>query len=182
MSVKKLLKFSLVFSLVLSMLFGTSIITSADSGASALPKKESSLHQYYYKLYAPKTQTTYKKFSAATQPISVIKKQNSDLIFYGGMITGGGAFAGLLQTAKNTPYVGAGVRIVSGVGGGMILAGSFGQLKYDKFKKGSQVKHVTYFKWTNAARLEYQVKVKSWVEYKEKKVSKVKTSYFSKKL
>lgn len=179
-SMNKLLKLGLAFSIILSTLLGSSIYTSADSGASALPSKDSALHQYYYKLYAPKTQTTFKKLSTATQAISSIKQQNKKLIFYGSVISGGGAFAGLFQTVKNAPYVGTGVRIVSGVGGAMYLVGTYGQVKYDSFKKGSQVKHQLYFKWTNAAKLEYQVKIESWVEYKGKKVSSVKTRYFSK--
>lgn len=178
----KILKSSLVFSLILTMFIGSSNFASADSGESALPPKDSALHEYYYKLYAPKKQKTYKQIETATQPVSQILKENSDLTLYGGALVAGGTLSAQFKAIENLPYVGVGIKVANGVGSAMILTGTFGTVKYRDFVDGSEVKHKLYFKWTNTAKLEYDVKIESWVEYKGKKVSKVKTSYFSKSL
>lgn len=182
MRCNKIFKLSLVFTLVLAMFLGSTNFASADSGNSALPPKDSPLHEKYYKMYAPKTQTTFKLFSTSTQPVDKIVKESSNLMLYGGALAAGGTFAGVIKPIEKIPYVGLGIRVATGTGSAMVIVGTFGQVKYGDFKSGSIVKHKTYFKWTNAARLEYAVKVESWVEYKGTKVSPVKTTNFSKSL
>jgi hypothetical protein len=182
MNGNKFLKLSLVFSLILSIFLGSSNIAKADSGVSALPGKDSPLHEYYYKLYAPKSQTTFKAFSTASQPVSKILKESNELIIYGGILTGGGALAAPIKSIEKVPYVGLGIKYVAAVGGAMSIVGGVSYLSFNDFKKGSVVKHKTYFKWTNTARLEYAVKIESWVEYKGLKVTGVKTTNFSKSL
>ncbi|MGX8237406.1 hypothetical protein [Exiguobacterium undae] len=172
------LKSSLICSVILSSVLSFSHTASADSGESTLPKKDP--NSYYYKLYAPKSQTSYKQFSTAIQKVSDIKKDNSKLLMYGGIVSGGGAFGSSIKAIENVPYVGTAVRVATGTGGVMTVVGGFGQIKYSKFKKDSLVMHKTYFKWTNAARLEYDVKIKSWVQYKGKRITKVETRTFSK--
>lgn len=178
----KFLKTNLISTLVLSLLLGSANIANADSGSSALPSKDSALHESYYRLYAPKTQTTFKEFATASQPVANVLKQNNDILLIGGAVTGGGALANIVKGLEKVPYVGTGVRVATGLGGGLVLVGTYGIMSYDDFKKGSIVKHKIYFKWSNAARLEYDVKVESWVEYKGTKVTSLKTTNYSKTL
>lgn len=176
------LKTSFIPTLILSLFLGSSSIANADSGSSALPAQDSALHQSYYRLYAPKSQTTYKLFSTASQPVDKIIAEANNIRLVGGIVTGGGALANIVKGMANVPYVGTGVRVATGLGGAMVIVGNSTIMSYDNFKKGSIVKHNIYFKWTNAARLEYSTRVDSWVEYQGKPVTAVKTSYYSKTL
>lgn len=180
---KKSTQAFVAFSLALPLTFSFPILAYADSGYSALPPQDSAMHQRYYQMYAPKTQTTFKQFGVVTRNVDSIMKQNESLLFYGGNIMAGSTIATALAapTAKN-PYVSAGIAIVGGVGGAMYLMGSFGKASYENFKKGSVLKTVVYFKWTNAARLEYATMTQSWVEYNGIRVSEVKTGQYSKTL
>lgn len=178
----KFLKTSFISSLILSLLLGSANIANADSGNSALPSQDSPLHQSYYKTYAPKSQTTFKEFATASQPVDKIMKDANDIRLVGGILTGGGALANVVKGIANVPYVGTGVKAATGLGGAMVIVGNSTIMSFDNFKQGSIVKHKIYFKWTNAARLEYAVRVDSWVEYKGKPVTSVKTSNYSKTL
>lgn len=164
--------------LALPLVFGFPIIAQADSGYSALPPPEPALNQKFYQMYAPKTQTTFKKFREVTQSVDSIVKQNNDLVFYGGNIMAASAIAA--PVASKVPYASTGVAIVGGVGGAMQLVGSFGKASYENFKKGSIVRYVVYFKWTNPDKLEYAILNQSWVEYKGVRVSEIRTSSYSK--
>jgi hypothetical protein len=178
MFLKKISKILLSCSLIL-LLFSGGLTTYADSGASTLPK-QTALEKYYYSTYAPKTQTTYKKFETATVKVSTVKKQSKSLEVAGNRMMAGGAV--LTALALKVPPLAVPATLVAGTGGTVYFIGDYGKVKYDKFKSGAVIKHVTYFKWTNAKKFEYSVKIQSWVEYKGKKVSKVKTSYFNKSL
>lgn len=178
----KFLKVSVISSLMLSVLLGSSSIANADSGSSALPAKDSALHQSYYRTYAPKTQTTFKEFATATQPVDKIIADANDIRLVGGILTGGGVLANVVKTTASTPFLGTGVRVAAGLGGGMVIVGNSTIMAFDNFKKGSIVKNKIYFRWTNPERLEYATKVESWVEYQGKPVTAVRTSTYSKTL
>ena len=179
MFLKKISKILLSCSLIL-LLFSVSSTAYADSGASALPPKQTALEKYYYSKYAPKTQTEYKKFETVTMKVSTVKKQSKSLEVTGTRIMAGGAILGAIAT--KVPPLAVPAAVVGGTGGTIYFIGHLGKVKYDKFKSDAVIKHITYFKWTNAKKFEYSVKIESWVEYKGEKVSKVKTSYFNKSL
>ncbi|KTR25947.1 hypothetical protein RSA11_12895 [Exiguobacterium indicum] len=178
----KTLKSGLILPTVLTVSLGAPSFASADSGSSTLPTKDSGLHAMYYKMYAPKSQTKYKQFSVAIQKVNKINKDNNKLILYGGLVAGGGNLVTQVNSIKNMPYVGTALKAVTSGGTAMALVGTYGKMTYSKFKKDSLIMHKTYFKWTNASRLEYSVKIESWATYKGKPVSKVKVSTFSKSL
>lgn len=167
----------------MSLALANSNLAFADSGASAMPPKDSALHQSYYKMYAPKNQKTFKEFATVTQAVETIKKQNEDFIFYGGMLMGGGTLASSLVKASSMhPMTAVGIRVVNGVGATMVLIGSFGQISFKDLQKGSVIKYKVYFRWSNPEKLEYDTKIESWVEYKGKRISQVRTSQYSKRL
>lgn len=166
--------------LLVSLALANSNLAFADSGASAMPPKPSEMHQMFYKMYAPRTQTTYKQLTVVTRKVDDIRKDGDKLQAWGGNIMAGGTAAGIFLP-KN-PLVLKGVSIVSGAGGIMHLIGSFGKTSMEKFKSGSVIKSVVYFKWTNPDKLEHSVKIESWVEYKGVKVSNVSTHEYHKTL
>lgn len=178
----KKLKPFVVVSIAASMLLGSMNIANADSGTSTLPPKDSALQTYYYNLYAPKTQTTFKQFQVVTQTVDSITKQNDKIMIFGGrVVNGGGVVAGIGVVAKN-PLIMEGGALISGVGGALALVGDFGKASVAEFKQDAIVKNVVYFKWTNPDRLEYAIKVDSWVEYKGARVSAITTSQYTKSL
>lgn len=103
-------------------------------------------------------------------------------MIYGGILAGGGTFAALFKSLEKVPYVGIGIKTITGTGSAMVVVGSFGTLKYRDFQDDAIVKHVSYFKWTNAKRLEYSVKIESYVEYKGTRISEKEITYFEKTL
>lgn len=152
----------------------------ADSGYSAMPQKDPELHQQFYKMYAPKTQKTYKQLTVVTRKVDDIRKDSDELMALGGDIMAGGTVAAPF-VSKN-PVALTGVSVVAASGGVMHLIGRFGKASVGNFKSGSVIKTVVYFKWTNPDKLEYAVKTESWVEYKGVKVSKVTTNEYRKTL
>lgn len=157
---------------------------SADSGVSALPSKDSALHQYYYKKYAPKKQTTYKHFQTVTKKVSDIKKENNQMIALGNDLVMGGTFGGILSGKKKFKLLKFSTLSAALVGTGVVVyaGGRASQIKYNKIEDGAVVKSKIYFKWTNASKLEYSVKIVSHVEYKRKVISKKNTYVFNKSL
>lgn len=172
---------ALIYTAVFSILFSTlPSVTWADSGLSAMPPKDSALHQSYYKMYAPKTQTTYKQFAIVDRKVDDVIKESDQLMVYGSDLTNASAVVAPF-VAKN-PIALKGVAVTSAVGGAVYFAGRFGKASMAQFKSGSIIKHKVYFKWTNPDKLEYAIKVETWVEYKGTKVSDVKTSEYRKTL
>lgn len=179
----KKLKSTFAGSVILSIFLASTGVANADSGASALPPKDSALKTYYYNLYAPKTQTTYKLLSTPTQPVDRIMQDANNFMIYGGALMGAGTVGtNLVKGLEGMPYAGVGVRAVNTTGGAMLLIGTAQYATYSQFKQGSIVKNNVYFKWTNPDALEYSVKVDSWVEYQGQKVSNVKTTTYNKTL
>lgn len=171
----------LVIPFVLFTAFGVSNIANADSGTSALPPKDPAYKTYMYNLYAPKTQTYFKLLDTVQQPVSKVMQDSNSFIIYGGALTGGGTAAtNLVKGLENTPYVGAGVRAVNTAGGVMLLIGTAQYASYQQFQQGSIIKYNVYFRWTDPERLEYAVKIDSWVEYNGTKVSAIRTSTYTK--
>lgn len=156
------------------------VIASADSGPSALPPKDPALHQSYYKMYAPKTQTTYKQFAIVDRKVDDIIKDSEKLMVHGTDLSN--ASAVVAPFVANKPIGLKGVMMTAAVGGVVYFTGRFGKASMAQFKSGSIIKHKVYFKWTNPNKLEYAVKVETWVEYKGTKVSDVKTSEYKKVL
>lgn len=152
----------------------------ADSGYSAMPKKDPELHQQFYKMYAPKTQKTYKQLAVVTRKVDDIRKDGDKLMAWGNRIMAGSG-AAMLFVPKN-PVTVTGISMLGGVGGVIYLVGDFGKTSVENFKSGAVIKTVVYFKWTNPDKLEYAVKTESWVEYKGVKVSKVTTNEYKKTL
>lgn len=178
---KKLFFSILVCTFILSSFNGV-LSVSADSGSSTIPK-ETALQKYMYSTYAPKSQTTYKKMSTVSISTSKVEKDGKSLEVFGtDVMAGSTVAAGLLGAAKVNPLVLTGVSLVGTVGGGTYFIGKSMQANYSNFKKGTIIKHEVNFKWTNAARFEYSVKINSWAEYKGTKITAVKTSYFNKSL
>ena len=180
---KKLLKLSLTSTLLLGLISPS--IAHADSGASAMPPEDTELQKYYYKTYAPKTQTTYKKMTTVTQKVGDIRKEGETLIVGGtDIMAGGGALSTLAATKKKSlrilgKYVGA----TSTVGGAVIyFTGRAQSTSYSKFKKKAKVVNVVYFKWTDPKKCEYSAKIVTFVKYKGKRVSKKQTFYYNKSL
>lgn len=160
------------------------VIASADSGSSALPPKDPALHQSYYKMYAPKTQTTYKQFGVVNRKVDDIIKDANNLQAVGGNLMAASTIAsGFLATSQlKNPYLLTGASLVGAAGGVLHITGAFGKTSLESFKSGSVIKNVIYFKWTNPNKLEYAVKIESWVEFKGVKVSKVRTFEYKKTL
>lgn len=173
------LKSFVAVSIVTSMLLGSINIANADSGASALPPKDPAYKTQIYKLYAPKTQTTFKQFQVVTQTVDSITKQNDKIMVFGGRVVNGAAVVGAVGVVAKNPIVIEGAVFVSGVGGAISLVGDFGKASVAQFKQDAIVKNVVYFKWTNPDTLEYAIKVDSWVEYKGARVSRITTSQYT---
>ena len=186
MKFNKLGRIALPSFLAFSTFTGVGTFTSsvsADSGYSALPPKDSKLHQWAYKTYAPKTQTSYKYFQIMTKKVSNIKKENSEMIAIGNDLVMGSVLTGLAGKKKFKLLKASTLtKLLSGTGAVLYFAGRASEIKYSKIKSGAVVKSKMYFKWTNAQRLEYSVKVVSHIEYKRKVISKKNTYYFSKSL
>lgn len=170
-----------VIPFVLSAALGIFNIANADSGTSALPPKDPAYKTYMYNLYAPKTQTSFKLLDTVQQPVSKVMQDSNNLIIYGGALMAGGTTAtNFVKGLENTPYIGVGVRAVNTTGGAMVLIGTAQYATYQRFQQGSIIKYNVYFRWTNPEKLEYAVKIDSWVEYNGAKVSAVKTSTYTK--
>ena len=133
-------------------------------------------------MYAPKTQTKFKEFAIVAQSVESVRKQNNDLILYGGLIMAAGTASTMVKAVEKTPYVGQGIRYATGVGGIVYIIGTIGNIKLQDFQDDALIKHKIYFKWDNPEKLEYSVKIESWVEYKGKIVSKKNTYSYSKTL
>lgn len=186
------MKFNRVFKLVLSLLLVMSTFStignlnkvSADSGASALPPKDSPFHQWAYKTYAPKSQTTYKHFQTTSRKVSQIKKSGNDMVAFGNDLVMSGTFAGLLSGKKKFKLLKFPIlsQILVGTGAVIYANGRATQIQYSKIANEAVAKSEVYFKWTNSARLEYSVKVISYIVYKGKVISNKNTYYFNKSL
>ncbi len=172
---------ALVFSTLASVGFTSSVF--ADSGYSALPPKDSKFHQWAYKTYAPKTQTSYKHFRTVTKKVSDIKKESGQMVAFGNDLVMGSVLTGFggkkkLKLLKFSTLT----KVLAGTGAVIYAGGRASQIAYSKVESGAVLKSKIYFKWTNAQRLEYSVKVVSHIEYKGKVISEKKTYYYNKSL
>lgn len=117
------------------------VIASADSGPSALPPKDPALHQSYYKMYAPKTQTTYKQFGVVNRKVDDIIKDANKLQAIGGNLMATGGILTLIGSQSPVPqYLITGANVVTATGGVLHLTGSFGKASLENFKSGSIIK------------------------------------------
>nr|WP_288731369.1 hypothetical protein [uncultured Anaerobutyricum sp.] len=144
----------------------------ADSGYSAMPEKDY-WKEYVYKTIAPKNQTTYKKMGKTNvQDISSIKKQHKSIKVFFDKVGSASTLTGVAGLAlKKTPIVGT-VATLTGGGAWLISTaeGKFIEKKLSTIKKNTKYKNAVYFKWTDAKKLKYSVKIVFWMTYKGKTV------------
>lgn len=90
---------------------------------------------------------------------------------------GGYGVAGFV--IKKLPYTAA-VGAVTFVGGKAVYKIAKDEYKtLSKFTKNTKLKTTVSFKWTDAKKLKYSVKISEYFTYKGKKVSSYKTKYIN---
>lgn len=129
-------------------------------------------------MYAPKTQTTYKQFAIVDRKVDDVIKESDQLMVYGNDLTN--ASAVVAPFVSKNPIALKGVAMTAAAGGAVYFTGRFGKASMAQFKSGSIIKHRVYFKWTNPDKLEYSVKIETWVEYQGNRVSDIKVSEYRK--
>lgn len=169
---KKVLLLMLVCILVL---FGGEKVF-ADSGYSAMPSKNY-WAEYVYSTIAPKSQTSYKKMYSQKKAVRNLIKEHKQI--QAKCSSWSEAAAAVGGISFKIPVV-AQIAAISATGAYVVKTADhkFIEKKLETLKRSTKLCSAVYFKWINAKKLEYKIKIVFYAEYKGKVIKNTKkTSY-----
>ena len=161
---------------LLCLIFTLSATASvfADSGSSTLPKL-TPRQEYCYKYIAPASQTSFKPFyktSDAVEDLKVERKQIKAICTRAGMASG------IISAAPISIAQVVG-KVIAGASGTVYCIADKEYNTLAKAKKDVLVETKVSFRWTDAEKLKYQIKIETYFTHKGKRVGNIKTTYQS---
>lgn len=129
----------------------------ADSGYSAMPSKNY-WTKYVYSTIASKSQTRYKKMYSQKKTVKQLIKEHKQI--QAKCSSWSEAVAAIGGISFKVPVV-AQVAAISAAGTYIVKTVNYKFIvkKLETLKKGTKLCSAVYFKWTNAKKLEYKIKI-----------------------
>lgn len=174
---KKVMENVMVFMLAVVMVFSSTVVY-ADSGKSAYTTvDENHWNKYVYSVIAPKNQTSYKKIYNTSVTVKEIKRQHKGIRTDMGKIGNTCTILGVIGLKYSIVGV---VATVTSAGTFVISCGDkkYIEKSLSGLKKNTKIHNTVYFKWTNANKLKYSVKMTTYMTYKGKTIKNSKKTVY----